>query len=71
MPRKTEKLTIRIDPVVKEVLREAADKEHRSVANLLEVLIRKHASRLGIQIKKREDELRKVKRIAKSQLTSK
>jgi hypothetical protein len=56
---------------VKEVLREAADKEHRSVANLLEVLIRKHASRLGIHIKKREAEIRKVKRIAKSQTTSK
>lgn len=51
LPRKTEKLTIRIDPVIKDVLRESAEKEHRSVANLLEVLIRKHASRLGIRIK--------------------
>jgi hypothetical protein len=71
LPRKTEKLTIRIDPVVKDVLREAAEKEHRSVANLLEVLIRKHASRLGIQICKPENELKKVKRIAMSQPTSK
>ena len=39
MPRKTDKLTIRIDPVVKEALREVAEAEHRSISNMVEVMI--------------------------------
>jgi hypothetical protein len=34
-------LNLRIDPGVKEAVREAADKEHRSVANMVEMLIRR------------------------------
>lgn len=50
MPRKTEKLTIRIDPTVKEALRLASGNENRSVANMIEVLIRDHCKQKEIPI---------------------
>ena len=37
---KTATLTFRIDPSLKEALRVAAHAEHRSIANMIEVLIR-------------------------------
>ena len=37
---KTATLTFRIEPGLKEALRIAADQEHRSIANMIEVLIR-------------------------------
>jgi len=37
---KTATVTFRIDPGVKEALRTAAAREHRSIANMVEVLIR-------------------------------
>ncbi len=43
-------LNLRIDPGVKEAVREAADKEHRSVANMVEMLIRRHCDSAGIVI---------------------
>ncbi len=48
--RKTATLNLRIDPVLKEAAREAALREHRSVANLIEVLIRRHCRRAGVAI---------------------
>ena len=43
MPKtKIATLNLRIDPGVKEAVREAADQEHRSVANMIEMLIRRH-----------------------------
>ena len=47
---KTATLTFRIDPYLKEALRRAADLEHRSIANMVEVLIRDHCERRGIAI---------------------
>ncbi len=47
---KTATLTCRIDPSVKEALRAAAQQEHRSIANMVEVLIRDHCGRNGIEI---------------------
>lgn len=38
--QKTETLTVRLAPDIKAALREAADIEHRSLANMLEVMIR-------------------------------
>ena len=38
--QKTETLTVRLAPDIKAALREAADREHRSLANMLEVMIR-------------------------------
>ena len=49
MPRtKIATLNLRIDPGVKEAVREAADIEHRSVANMIEMLIRRHCDDAGI-----------------------
>lgn len=49
-PTKTATLNLRIDPGVKEAARVAALHEHRSVANLIEVLIRRHCAATGIPI---------------------
>ena len=43
-------LNLRIEPGVKAAIREAAAREHRSVANMVEVLIRRHCSQAGITI---------------------
>jgi len=47
---KTTTLTFRIDPALKEALRMAAEREHRSLANMVEVLIRDYCGRNGIEI---------------------
>ncbi|MDR1934759.1 MAG: ribbon-helix-helix protein, CopG family [Candidatus Accumulibacter sp.] len=47
---KTATLTFRIDPGLKEALRVAADREHRSIANMVEVLIREYCEQRGIAI---------------------
>lgn len=47
---KTATLTFRIDPGLKEALRIAAVREHRSIANMVEVLIRDYCGRNGIAI---------------------
>lgn len=49
-PKKTSTLNLRIDPLLKEAARVAAQREHRSIANLIEVLIRKHCEEVGIPI---------------------
>ena len=49
-PKKTATLNLRIDPIVKEAARMAAQREQRSIANLIEVLIRQHCESLGISI---------------------
>lgn len=54
-PGKSATLNLRIDPVLKEALREAAVRDHRSVANLIEVLIRRHCTELGISIPEQQD----------------
>ena len=46
---KTATLTFRIEPDLK-TLREAASREHRSIANMVEVLIRDYCKRNGIAI---------------------
>jgi hypothetical protein len=51
MPRtKISTLNLRIEPGVKEAVREAAAREHRSVANMVEMLIRRHCNEAGIAI---------------------
>lgn len=49
-PTKTATLNLRIDPAVKEAARIAALYEHRSVANLIEWLIRQHCKAAHIEI---------------------
>ncbi len=48
--RKTAALNIRIDPNLKEAVRIAAGREHRSIANMVEMLIREHCAKVGISI---------------------
>lgn len=47
---KTATLNLRIDPGVKEALRIAAKQEHRSIANMIEVMIRAHCKEAGIPV---------------------
>ena len=47
---KVSTLNLRIRPSVKRAVREAAAREHRSVANMVEVLIRRHCEQAGINI---------------------
>ena len=47
---KSRTLTLRIEPALKKALDAAAKAEHRSVTNMVEVLIRDHCKRQGIAI---------------------
>ena len=49
-PKKTTTLNLRIDPAIKEAIKVAASRDHRSVANMIELLIRKHCEQEGISI---------------------
>jgi hypothetical protein len=51
---KTSTLTFRIEPALKEALRAAAEREHRSIANMVEVLIRDWCGRNGITIQEQQ-----------------
>jgi len=56
MPKtKVSTLNLRITPAIKEAVREAAVREHRSVANMVEVLIRRHCDHAGITIPEQSD----------------
>lgn len=46
--KKSEAINLRMSPSTKELLRLVADKEHRTLSNMLEVLILEHAARLGV-----------------------
>lgn len=50
MPRhKSETLSIRTTAEIKDLIRQAADREHRSVASMLEVLVMAYADQMGIK----------------------
>lgn len=50
MPRnKCETLSIRTTAEIKDLIRQAADQEHRSVASMLEVLVLAHATQAGLK----------------------
>jgi hypothetical protein len=49
-PKKTTTLNLRVDPGIKEAIREAANRDHRSIANMIEILIRQHCDHVGISI---------------------
>jgi len=51
---KTTTLTLRIDPVIKEGLRLLADKEHRSLTNMVEVMIRDYCKLRNITLPQQE-----------------
>ena len=48
--RKTTTLNLRVDAAIKEAIREAAHRDHRSIANMIEILIRRHCEVVGITI---------------------
>lgn len=51
MPKtKIATLNLRISPGIKDAVRQAAVREHRSVANMVEMLIRRHCDQKGIVI---------------------
>ena len=52
---KVSTLNLRINPSIKEAVREAAVREHRSVANMIEMLIRRHCDQSGITIPEQND----------------
>ncbi len=54
---KTATLTLRIDPDVKKGLRTAAERDHRSIANMVEVLVREHCEKVGIPIQTQAEEI--------------
>lgn len=54
-PKKTSTLNLRIDPNLKEAARVAAIHDHRSVANLIELLIKRHCEEVGIPIPEQSD----------------
>lgn len=43
-------VTLRLDKAVKDLLQAAADNEHRSMANMVEVLILRHCEANGISV---------------------
>ena len=45
---KNETLTLRTTAEIKDLLRQAADREHRSLASMVEVLVLDYARRVGI-----------------------
>jgi hypothetical protein len=49
---KSTNLNLRIAPEVKEALKEAAERDHRSISNMLEYLIVQHCHNNGIEITK-------------------
>jgi hypothetical protein len=56
MPKtKISTLNLRINPAIKDAVREAAAREHRSVANMVEVLIRRYCDQAGITITEQSD----------------
>jgi uncharacterized protein (DUF1778 family) len=48
MDRKTETLNLRVSPDLKKLVRVAAARDHRTIANFIEVLVRDHCERQGI-----------------------
>lgn len=49
---KSTNLNLRIAPELKEALKEAAERDHRSISNMLEYLIVQHCQKNGIEIMK-------------------
>ena len=47
---KTTTLTFRIEPGLKDAVRAAAELEHRSIANMIEIMIRDYCARAGVEI---------------------
>lgn len=55
---KTATMTIRLSPQVKAAAEAAAQHEHRSIANLIEVLIMNHCQSVGLPIASKNKDTR-------------
>ncbi len=55
---KTATLTLRLDPKIKAAAEAAAEKDHRSLTSLLEVLIVNHCRALGLGLEQFSKEVR-------------
>ena len=49
--KKTATLNLRVDPIIKEAIKDAAARQHRSIANMVEMLIREHCKDEGFPVK--------------------
>ncbi|NQY26161.1 MAG: hypothetical protein HRT92_03175 [Piscirickettsiaceae bacterium] len=47
---KTSTLNLRVNPLIKEAVRDAAARQHRSIANMVEMLIRDHCKAEGFPV---------------------
>ncbi len=56
---KTAMITLRVAPEIKAAAEIAAERDHRSLTNLVEVLIMKYCESLGIDLKRQEKEIHK------------
>jgi hypothetical protein len=52
---KTTTLTLRIDPVIKEGLRLVAEQEHRSLTNMIEVMIREYCQQHNVTVPEQQN----------------
>ena len=59
---KTATLTLRIEPKLKEALKDAALREHRSIANMIEVMIRDYCENRGHALTVEAKELKRGNR---------
>ena len=59
---KTATLTFRIEPGLKEAVRTAAVNEHRSIANMIAVMIHDYCGRVGVEIQEPETPSLKAER---------
>ena len=50
MDRKTETLNLRVTPELKDLLRLASTREHRTLSNMVEYLVREHCERNQIAV---------------------
>jgi|TARA_B100000768_G_C11225581_1_gene352613 hypothetical protein len=48
--KKTATLNLRVDPIIKEAIRDASERQHRSIANMIEILIREHCKAEGFPV---------------------
>jgi uncharacterized protein (DUF1778 family) len=60
---KDETLSIRTSAEIKQLLRLAAERERRSVASMMEVLILEHARARDLELDRQNDGLRKTRRL--------
>lgn len=49
MNRRTETLNLRVSSELKELVRLAAEREHRSISNLIEFLVRDYCTKHGVK----------------------